>query len=300
METVLHCPICGSKTSTLALSAADYTVSRETFSIRACDSCGFQFTSPRPEQDSIGKYYISEDYISHVAKATSLKDRIYHQVRRRAIQGKHRLIQKYHTSGNVLDVGCGTGDFLSYLKQKGYAVQGVEVSERARSLAEAKGIPVAEEMKHVPAEAQFKVITLWHVLEHMADPKQTLSQLYERCTADALLVIAVPDRSSWDCEHYGAQWAAWDVPRHLLHFRREDMQRLLDNSGFELIQARSMWFDAPYVSMLSEQYRGAGPVVALVKGAFVGLWSNLIALASRRPTSSSLYLVQKRKPATRA
>lgn len=295
METIDQCPLCGSNASTVALSAIDYTVSGENFSIRNCASCSFHFTSPRPDQEHIGKYYLSEDYISHAAKAASFKDRIYHYVRRRAIAGKYKLIKGYHPSGNVLDVGCGTGDFLSYLKQKGYAVQGVEVSTQARGLAEGKSLPVVEELNRIPAEGQFNVITLWHVLEHMSNPMQTLAELHERCADDALLVIAVPDRSSWDCTHYGAQWAAWDVPRHLSHFRREDIRRLLAGSGFDLIDTRSMWYDAPYVSMLSEQYRGAGPMGSLVIGALLGLWSNLIALTSNRPSSSSLFLAQKLK-----
>lgn len=295
METIDLCPLCGSDQSRLVLTASDHTVSREVFSIRECVPCGFHFTSPRPDQDAIGEYYLSEDYISHAAKATSLKDRIYHSVRRRAIRGKHKLIRKYHSTGNVLDLGCGTGDFLAYLKQHNYNVQGVEVSQQARRQAEQKGLPVAVDLNSVPAKSQFEVITLWHVLEHMADPRQTLKQLHARGTDDALLVIAVPDRSSWDCDHYGPQWAAWDVPRHLSHFRRQDLQRLLAESGFELTHTKNMWFDAPYVSMLSEQFRGAGSMNSLIKGAAVGLWSNLMALTSERPTSSSLYLARKRK-----
>lgn len=295
METVDQCPICGSMTSSFALSAKDHTVSHEDYTIRKCDSCGFHFTSPRPNQDQIGKYYLSEDYISHAAKATSLKDRVYHTVRRRAIRGKHKLIQKYHGTGSVLDIGCGTGDFLAYLKQQGYAAQGVEVSDQARSLAELKGLPVANELEHIPAKNQFKVVSLWHVLEHMPDPLHTLGLIHARSADDALLIIAVPDRSSWDCDHYGALWAAWDVPRHLLHFRRKDMRQLLTRSGFELIESRNMWFDAPYVSMLSEQYCGAGPMRALIKGAITGLWSNLIAWAANSPTSSTLFLARKAK-----
>lgn len=300
METVLQCPVCSSTVSTVALTATDHTVSHAQFNIRACDNCGFHFTSPRPDQESIGAYYLSEDYISHVAEAKSLKDRIYHMVRRRAIQGKQKLIQTHHASGRVLDVGCGTGDFLSYLKEKKYTVQGVEVSHQARSLAEAKGLQVTETLKKIPKENQFNVITLWHVLEHVQDPKQTLQELNVRCDEDALLVIAVPDHSSWDCQHYGNGWAAWDVPRHLSHFRREDMKKLLDETGFELLAIKNMWFDAPYVAMLSEQYRGAGATMSFLKGALIGLWSNTLAVVSNRPTSSSLYLAKKREPSGRA
>lgn len=295
METVDQCPICQSKISTVALTAIDHTVSQERFDIRKCDGCGFHFTSPRPDRENIGKYYLSEDYISHAANATSLKDRIYHTVRRRAIKGKHKLIADHHSAGSVLDVGCGTGDFLAYLKNQGYATQGVEVSAPARSLAEAKGLSVAERLEAIPTDAQFQVITLWHVLEHVPNPKHTLDQLHARCADDALLVIAVPDHDSWDCTHYGAKWAAWDVPRHLSHFRREDMMRLFQKTGFELIETKKMWYDAPYVSMLSEQYRGSGSLGSLIKGTLFGTWSNMTTLTSGRPTSSSLYLARKTK-----
>lgn len=295
METVDQCPICSCATSTIALSATDHTVSQERFTIRRCDDCGFHFTSPRPDQNSIGKYYLSEDYISHAAKAAGLKDRIYHRVRRRAIRSKHKLIQQHHATGSVLDVGCGTGDFLSYLKGNNYSTMGVEVSPDARALAEAKGLKVAATLDAIPASEKFDVITLWHVLEHVPDPRHTLEQLHVRCSEDALLVIAVPDHSSWDREHYGEKWAAWDVPRHLSHFRRADMKRLFEGTGFEPIATKNMWFDAPYVSILSEQYRGTGSLVSLIKGALFGLWSNGIAWTSGRPTSSSLYLARKAK-----
>lgn len=300
MESVDQCPVCCSASSSVALTATDHTVSHEHFEIRQCDGCGFHFTSPRPEQNNSGKYYLSGDYISHAAKASSLKDRIYHSVRRWAIRGKHKLIASYHSSGAVLDVGCGTGDFLSFLQGKGYTVTGVEVSPIARSLAEAKGLLVAEKLDTIPPQAQFQVVSLWHVLEHVPDPRQTLEQLHARCAEDALLVIAVPDHASWDRAHYGAYWAAWDVPRHLSHFRRPDMKRLLLQTGFEPIAIKKMWFDAPYVSMLSEQYRGAGPLTSLIKGALFGSWSNVIAWSSGRPTSSSLYLAKLDKSPRRA
>ena len=295
METVENCPLCGDPRSKVALSPTDHTVSKQAFDIRECEACGFRFTSPRPAQDEIGAYYLSDDYISHAAKATSLRDHIYRWVRRRTIKGKHRLIARSHPTGAVLDIGCGTGDFLTYLKTKGYTVQGVEVSPQARELAQGKGLDVVTTLEEIKPEPRYNVITLWHVLEHVANPKETLARLHQLAQDDALLVIAVPDRSSWDAQHYGVDWAAWDVPRHLSHFRREDLRKLLAAAGFELREIRNMWFDAPYVAMLSEQYRGAGSLGSLIKGATVGLWSNAVAWLSGRSTSSSLYLAKKAK-----
>ncbi len=293
METVDHCPVCGSSESSVALSAEDHTVSHTAFTIQRCGTCGFQYTSPRPQQDRIGEYYLSESYISHAEKATGLKDRIYHWVRKRAIRNKHKLIAHYQPTGSALDVGCGTGDFLTYLVAQGYSAQGVEVSPDAHKIAANKGVSVASQLADIPAQGQFNVISLWHVLEHVADPRETLKQLFERCSKGGLLVIAVPDNESWDCQHYGPKWAAWDVPRHLSHFRQQDVHKLLKETGFEILETKPMYFDAPYVSMLSEQYLGTGPVGSLVKGTVWGLWSNVLSLVSKRPTSSSLFLARK-------
>lgn len=293
METVDHCPVCGSPNSSVALTAEDHTVSRTVFSIRRCADCGFQFTSPRPKQDRIGEYYLSENYISHAEKPTGPKDRIYHWVRKRAIRNKHKLIARFQPAGMALDVGCGTGNFLAYLATKGYSAQGVEVSPEARKIATSKGVSVSPQLTDIPAQAQFNAISLWHVLEHVPEPRETLKQLFERCSKGGLLVIAVPDNESWDCQHYGPKWAAWDVPRHLSHFRQQDVHKLLKDVGFEVLETRPMWFDAPYVSMLSEQYLGAGPVGSMVKGAAWGLWSNMVSLVSNCPSSSSLFLAKK-------
>ncbi len=295
METTPQCNVCQGTDWTTALTAVDHTVSNESFTIQRCNACSFQFTSPRPTPDSIGKYYLSTNYISHAESAHGLKDHIYHIIRKHTIHRKHKLIAKYHPQGSLLDVGCGTGDFLAHLRTQGYKVQGVELSSDARRIASNKGLTVYTSLNDLPNNNQFDNITLWHVLEHVPDPKETLKQLFALAMPGATLAIAVPDRESWDCQHYGPIWAAWDVPRHLFHFRRRDMKRLLMESGFELIQIKHMWFDAPYVSMLSEQYKGANPVGAILKGTAIGLWSNIVALLSNRPTSSSLFLAQKPK-----
>ena len=293
METITACFVCQGKEFSPALEAIDHTVSREPFFIQRCIGCGFHFTSPRPTKEHIGKYYLSQDYISHVEKPSGFKDQIYHIIRRKAIRGKHALISKYKPSGAALDIGCGTGDFLAYMQSKGYSAQGVEVSAGARQIATAKGVAVYPELNRVPPTPTLDVVTLWHVLEHVPDPRETLMQILSRMLNGGLLVIAVPDRESRDCQHYGTLWAAWDVPRHLSHFRRKDIGQLLKLSGFELLETRKMWFDAPYVSMLSEKYHGAGPLGSFIKGALFGLWSNLVSALGNKPTSSSLYIAQK-------
>lgn len=294
LEPLAACPVCGTAAWRPFLAPKDHTVSALDFPLTTCGACGFCVTNPRPTRSDIGRFYESRDYISHTNTAVGLQDRWYQIVRRRAIRGKHRLIARYKPNGRVLDMGCGTGEFLGFLKSRGYLTTGVEPNIKAREQAIANhALEVFPSLEQTPALEQFQVITLWHVLEHVHDVRDTLKKLHARLAREGLLVIAVPDRDSWDAQHYGAHWAAYDVPRHLSHFRRADLHRLLAEQGFEQLATKPMWFDAPYVAMLSEKYKGAGPLMALVKGGLVGMASNLIAATTPRPTSSTLYIAQK-------
>ncbi|MEO8589184.1 MAG: class I SAM-dependent methyltransferase [Flavobacteriales bacterium] len=294
-EAVLVCPVCAGAGQLPFLSVRDNTVSRATFDLTCCDQCGFCSTNPRPTRGVIGGFYDSADYISHTNASSGIRAWAYQKIRRRAIKGKHRLIAKHSPRGKALDVGCGTGEFLAYLKSKGYQPIGVEPSVKARDQAIGNhALRVVPNLDALPTDAQFEVVTLWHALEHVHDVRETLNKLHTRMSPGALLVIAVPDRESWDARHYAADWAAYDVPRHLSHFRRKDLHRLLADHGFKVLATRPMWYDAFYVSMLSEPNRGSGPLAALVKGAIVGALSNLVALTTTYPTSSSLYLAEKR------
>ncbi|MBK8498991.1 MAG: class I SAM-dependent methyltransferase [Flavobacteriales bacterium] len=278
------------------LEVIDHSVSQERFHLVDCSACGFRFTNPRPASNELGRYYQSADYISHTNAAHSLRDRVYQRVRRFALAQKCRLVSRYEPYGHVLDVGCGTGEFLAFLKSCGYLAHGVEPNLKAREMAIAThALKIVPDLDAVRRAEGFRVITLWHVLEHLPGLHVTLKKLFSLLADGGLLIIAVPDRSSWDASHYGADWAAWDVPRHVSHFRQQDIKRLLHEHGFELDSIKRMWFDAPYVAMLSEGIRGKGQRTALVIGGLVGMWSNLVALISGRPASSSLYIARKGK-----
>lgn len=294
MEKLNTCPLCGAQDLRPALKVIDHTVSRESFVLCTCGGCGYAITNPRPSPSEIAPYYISNEYISHSNRTSSLSDKIYHAVRRRTLRSKAALISQYISNGSVLDLGCGTGEFLGHLKSLGYTTQGVEPSPLARAQAEnIHKLLVVPTLENLAPEARFNIITLWHVLEHVHDVRETLRLLHRFAAPGALLVIAVPDRESWDAKHYGPDWAGYDVPRHLSHFRRQDLGRFLKEVGFTLVGTRPMWYDAPYVSMLSEKYRGALPLAALLKGVVVGGLSNMVALFTSRPTSSTIFIAKK-------
>ena len=132
-----QCLVCKSASIKHALSAKDYTVSQEIFSIWHCDQCGFRFTQDVPAQDAIGAYYASENYISHSDTQEGFINKLYHRIRKRTLSSKMNLVnaETGKGSGNILDVGCGTGAFLHIMQEAGWKCTGLEPDAAARNKA---------------------------------------------------------------------------------------------------------------------------------------------------------------------
>lgn len=296
MERLERCLLCGSIDLVNAATVEDHSISKENFNVCECGSCGYRFTNPRPNQELLPRYYESESYISHSNTSKSLRDKLYQVARKWSLAKKSATIGSYVPSASVLDIGCGTGDFLASLQTKGYHVMGIEPNATARHQAtQLHQLVVLPSLDAVSSLEQFQVLTMWHVLEHMPDPRQTIKRAFALLQQGGYLFIAVPIRNSWDAQHYGSGWAALDVPRHLSHFRDNDVRRILADQGFQMVGERKMWLDAFYIAMLSEQYKGRGPFVALLLGTLLGLWSNIQSVLSGRPTSSILFIAKKGK-----
>lgn len=287
------CPICSKSDFDKYLTALDYTVSKEQFTIEICKHCSLLFTNPRPENSDLGKYYESKDYTSHTTDNRGIIDRIYRIARKFTLQWKYQTITESKTKNTlkILDYGCGTGDFLNYCKEKGNIVEGIEPNEKARKIAQGKNIPVHEQLPNSPQK--FDVITLWHVLEHIPDLNQTLLQLHQRLDENGIMFIAVPNYQSNDAKVYQEKWAAYDVPRHLWHFSKNTMKALIEKNGFQLENIIPMKLDSYYVSLLSEKYRqGKVSPVSFVSAMYQGLTSNLKAKENTN-YSSLIYKLRK-------
>ena len=286
------CPLCGNGHIHPVLSAEDYTVSHEHFDIWECSQCSVRFTQNAPSPQEIGKYYQSENYISHSDTSSGLINNLYHRVRRRTLIRKKKLMESFtgKKTGSILDVGCGTGAFLHTMKQAGWEVTGLEPDENAAKKAkELYGIaPIkADEIYNLSA-ASFDAITMWHVLEHVHDLHGYMKKLKSLLKPGGKLFIAVPNYTSYDAANYKQYWAAYDVPRHLYHFSPKSMKELFTLHGLNIEKMLPMWFDSFYVSMLSEQYQNGKPN-ALV-GIIAGGISNVKALGNPENCSSIIYV----------
>ncbi len=294
MKLVQSCPICKSKLETSSLQVKDYTVSSESFEISECPSCQLRITNPFPEEQAIGKYYESEEYISHSDSSKSIVDKLYHFIRKITLKQKANLIRNTTKvkNGSILDIGAGTGYFLNTMQMLNWNVMGLEPSEKARAVAK-QDFDI--ELKDIEAlynleKHSFDAITMWHVLEHVHDVNLYIKTIKELIKPNGKIIIAVPNYQSFDGKHYQEYWAGYDVPRHLSHFSHKSMKLLLETHGLHLANTKLMPFDSFYVSMLSEKYKTGK--TRYIPAFMNGLKSYIRALSNRQSCSSIIYIAQ--------
>jgi 2-polyprenyl-3-methyl-5-hydroxy-6-metoxy-1,4-benzoquinol methylase len=232
------CPLCSSHEISHLLSCKDHFVSKKVFGIDRCAKCGFTFTQDHPEESEAGQYYESDDYISHSDSKKGITDKTYQFIRKIMLNRKKRIIRKITglSKGSILDIGSGTGHFLNAMKKSGWNIKGVEISAKARKSAASRfnidTIP-PDEIKTLQYNS-FDCVTLWHVLEHFHEPFKFMEEIGRLLKPEGLCVIALPNCSSFDSEHYGKEWAAFDVPRHIWHFNPSTFADFAIRNKFEL------------------------------------------------------------------
>lgn len=290
------CPLCENSDFKQILKTKDYTVSQETYKIIECNNCSFKFTQDIPNQTEIGKYYASENYISHSNTQKGVINKLYHFARNYMLNAKANLLEKQNKTANknLLDIGCGTGYFLNTMQAKNWQVTGIEADEGARKFAEQNFNIIPQDIDKLfglPSN-NYQAITMWHVLEHVHTLHEYIAQIHHLLADDGTLIIAVPNANCLDAKHYKEYWAGWDVPRHLYHFTPQTMNILLEKHNFKIVQKKLMPFDPFYIAMLSEKYQNSK--LAFIKAIAIGKLSLFNSFLNTNKASSVIYIAKKK------
>jgi 2-polyprenyl-3-methyl-5-hydroxy-6-metoxy-1,4-benzoquinol methylase len=290
-----RCPLCASPEVRPVLRSSDHTVSSESYEVWHCNSCTGRFTQAVPDEEHIAAYYQSENYISHSNTRKGLLAQAYQFARHLTRRQKRMRIERMWKQGpgRLLDIGCGTGEFLDEMQHAGWEVMGLEPDAGARQQARELGLDISEsEALFSLPPASFDVITLWHVLEHVHRLDASLDAIARALRPGGFILVAVPNYTSADAEHYASFWAAYDTPRHLYHFSPASMRRLWEAKQFEVRRVYPMHLDAFYVSLLSEQYRSGS--YRVIPALWQGLRSTWKTLGELERCSSLLYEIRRR------
>ncbi len=236
------CLMCGSDRAALLFRQTDrlYGTTDKLFGVVRCEQCGLLRLDPQPSPEELRHYYPDNYWF---APDASLVARIEEQYRREVLRGHvafvERALRSSRARGPLLDVGCGGGLFLGMMRERGFRVAGLDFSHEAAALAWRLHLApaVVADLERAPFRAgTFGGIAMSHVLEHLADPRAYLAAAHRLLEPDGRLLIFIPNAASWQFRLLGRRWNGIDVPRHLFDYSDRDMERLLTDSGFEVLR----------------------------------------------------------------
>lgn len=263
----IRCPLCEGDVS--ATVATLPRAGRE-FTVRECAACAHRFTHPVPAPEDFALFYDDDAaYQAFRTERRSGRSALYVWLRDLRLRHRARVMtRRAGKPGRCLEFGCGMGDFLLALRERGWDVVGIEPSARAAEACRQKGLDVTQGADPALAQGPFDLIVLWHVIEHVPDPVSTLKSLRGLLADDGLLAIAMPNLDSLDAKHYAPEhWFGTDVPRHLQHFTQRSMRALCARLGWRTESTWRQLYDPWQYALFSE--RGWLPL-RLAKAAAVG------------------------------
>lgn len=267
-----ECAACGEKQVRTLFHSSDrlyHTTDRE-FAVVECVGCRLIRLHPLPSPSELRDFYPNLYWFKPTESFAAHLEEIY----RRFVLGDHvrfalRALRDSDEEGTVLDVGCGGGLFLRLLSERGYATVGLDFSLDAAGMAwKQNGVPaVCASLSKAPfAPGSCAAITMFHVLEHLYDPVAYIEAAHRLLRPDGRLIIQVPNASSWQFLLLGKKWNGVDVPRHLINFKRKDIDALLDACGFEVLRHKHFSLRDNPAGLATSLAPGLDPMARRVRG----------------------------------
>jgi SAM-dependent methyltransferase len=238
------CLVCGSERVAALFLASDrlYHTTAKEFAVVRCGECGLVRLDPHPGPEELRRYYPDNYWFSPDETAASRMEEAYRRlVLRDHVRFVSRALRSSRARGPLLDVGCGGGLFIGMMRERGFAVIGLDSSREAAAIAwrQQQAPAVCADMENAPLRpGSLAGVAMFHVMEHLYDPRAYLMAARNLLAADGRLVVQVPNAASWQFRLLGCAWNGVDVPRHLFDFRDRDVERLLEGCGFEVVRRK--------------------------------------------------------------
>lgn len=304
-----RCDLCKSEGTPLLDGVSDKSGNAPgRWQLRRCPECGLVWLNPRPQHSEIGKLY-PESYFTHQSPPPAPRPlRLFRRAKTPVVRSlfttlgyqgvagsglmqragrvlagvpgmRERAAYKVKWAtgppGRLLDVGCGSGDYLALMRDLGWEVEGIEPDPRA--VEQALTVHGLEVQCAVPEEgrfpaASFDLVTMIHVIEHVQDPQALMATCRRWLRPGGRLIVVTPNTGSLGRRWFGGNWFAWEVPRHLLIFAPPLLAETAERAGFEVERVQTCGLLARFVWEESSRIAGKGvtatrPRRLLVKAA---------------------------------
>ena len=311
-EAVPACPVCDAVASTPHASGFDYEMltCRNEWRFVRCASCGHVRLNPRPALSTLSIIYPGDYYAYNYEKISAIARGAKALLDERKM--RWILRQGTATPRAYLDIGCGDGRYLRVIERRGvprHRLFGLDLDERSVETLVAQGYRATcarVEDAELPA-GMLDLVTMFHVIEHVEDPKRTVQQIVGWLAPGGLLAIETPNLDSLDGRLFGrGLWGGYHIPRHWSLFTTETLTRLLRDSGLEIAALRyqtghSFWMYSvhhalryrtrrfPRFARFFNPLRSLPPLVLftvfdLARSAF-GFRTSAVLVVARRPAA---------------
>ena len=262
------CVICNSGKYKIICKNRDYRygLSAKSFRLVKCAKCGLIYLNPRSSEKDIHKFYPQEYYGTQFG---IIGEKIDNYFVNRKIYG----MEKFKQEGKLLDIGCGTGDFLLQVQKRSYDVCGIDVSPQACKVARKKRLIIYhDDLKkhHFPAKS-FDIITLWHVFEHLYNPSDILKEIKRILKDDGTLIMETPNIDCFSFKIFKGYHFHLDSPRHLHHWTKHSMELILNKNGFKVHKTEYPIFNYPLSSFHSFKNFSKSPLALIITLPFLAL-----------------------------
>jgi len=252
------CPHPVERLDTL-FAARDY-VTGESFEVRRCGVCSLALTWPPQPTPAMERYY-PQGYYGSAGKKRFVGP--VERLQRTLYRSRARRVEAAAGGrpGRVLDVGCGRGFLLDAFRRRGWRVEGTEMSATSSAHArEVLGIPVQiGALESLAMQGgSFDAVILWHVLEHVPDPRSLLDEVQRLLRPGGVLLLSVPNFGSPEARLAGPGWFHLDVPRHCVHFSPDSLGKVLVGAGFDSLELGFLAPEFDYFSFVQSTLNRLG------------------------------------------
>jgi SAM-dependent methyltransferase len=227
-----NCAFCGNALSVPVLT--NISANGILCNVSECANCEIGMVHPFPSDQELSALYSTGNY--RTDGGTRFNFLVEYLIYLGSVV-KRRRIEKYSSTGKILDLGCGRGLFMNVMREGGWEVEGSELNKETASYAEQvydlKVYP-GKITDHSLAPENFDAINVCGVLEHLKEPDEVLTECHKLLKDNGLLVVLVPDIRSFEFKFGKENWFHLDLPFHLFHFSEKGLVQLLQKKGFKI------------------------------------------------------------------